>query len=65
MAKGDYPTGALVEVLREYIDDGGDVEVYEQAKKELKNLLMSLVKLEAAQPQNEAGGYRRSDSGSR
>lgn len=49
MAKGDYPTGALVEILREHNDNGGSTEVYEQAKKELKNLLMSLVKLEAAQ----------------
>ncbi len=36
MAKGDYPTGALVEVLREYKDDGGSIEVYEKAKAELK-----------------------------
>jgi len=49
MAKGDYPTGALVVVLREYRYSGGSHEVYEHAKKELKNLMMCLVNFEAAQ----------------
>lgn len=49
MAKGDYPTGALVEVMREYKADGGSPEVYGKAKSELKNLLLCLVKLENAQ----------------
>lgn len=46
MPKGDYPTGALVEVIREYKADGGDAEVHEQAKSELKNLLERLVRFE-------------------
>lgn len=46
MAKGDYPTGALVEVLREYKADGGASEVYAKAKKELKNVMMAAIKAE-------------------
>lgn len=49
MAKGDYPTGALVEVLREYKNDGGDIEVYKRAVWEMKNMMLRLVKLEATQ----------------
>ena len=48
MAKGDYPTGRLVDVLREYKAGGGIDEVYEGAKQELKNLLVSVVRFERA-----------------
>lgn len=52
MAKGDYPTGALVEVIRKYKENGGNLEIYERAKQELKYLLMCLIKYETAEPTN-------------